>query len=555
MPRITISYRRDDSGAITGRIFDRLVGYYGRESVFRDIDNIPLGVDFRQHINSILDQSDIVLAIVGPRWIGPRRGQSRLDDAADPVRVEIEVALRKDVPLIPVLVLRAMMPQVSQLPESLKDFAYRNGIQVDTDQDFDNHITRLMRAMDQLLEVKAAGPATTLLRAGPTSEIDLSHGPAEQGEPLAAPPVADPTAVASVARSSRGGGGRALLGVVAVLTIGAAAAGWYFVMDRQKVPATKDIAPVAAAVAPPPTPVARTAPPSIDPELLFWQTISNSAAQADFEEYLRKYPEGQFAGLARNRLAALRAPPPVPTATPVPTEPVPPAAAPVVAVQPPPAAVAPSSPPEGEAAWTTEEKREVQRALRTLGDYQGDADGGFGPGTRVAIKQFQSFAGDPDTGTLTEDERKRLFDMAQHLSVLLDQPATSPQGVAASSIKGADQRFARGASAEGGKGARQDLAEAAYWYALAAADGDARAYANLGTLVARGYGTVKPDPVDAAALWQAAAARGQATAMYNLGIMYERGIGVSANRERARAWYERAAAHGHPEAQTALKRL
>ena len=182
MPRITISYRRDDSGAITGRIFDRLVGYYGRESVFRDIDNIPLGVDFRQHINSILDQSDIVLAIVGPRWIGPRRGQSRLDDAADPVRVEIEVALRKDVPLIPVLVLRAMMPQVSQLPESLKDFAYRNGIQVDTDQDFDNHITRLMRAMDQLLEVKAAGPATTLLRAGPTSEIDLSHGPAEQGE-------------------------------------------------------------------------------------------------------------------------------------------------------------------------------------------------------------------------------------------------------------------------------------------------------------------------------------------------------------------------------------
>src|SRR5271163_2713968 len=120
MPRITISYRRDDSGAITGRIFDRLVGYYGRESVFRDIDNIPLGVDFRQQINSILDQSDIVLAIVGPQWIGPRRGKSRLDNVADPVRLEIEAVLRRDVPLIPVLVARAPMPRADELPEGVR---------------------------------------------------------------------------------------------------------------------------------------------------------------------------------------------------------------------------------------------------------------------------------------------------------------------------------------------------------------------------------------------------------------------------------------------------
>src|SRR5207253_2430253 len=72
MPRITISYRRDDSGVITGRIFDRLTGHYGREAVFRDIDDIPPGVDFRKHISGILDASDIVLAIVGPRWVGPR---------------------------------------------------------------------------------------------------------------------------------------------------------------------------------------------------------------------------------------------------------------------------------------------------------------------------------------------------------------------------------------------------------------------------------------------------------------------------------------------------
>ena len=71
MPRIAISYRRDDSAAITGRIFDRLVARYGADSVFRDVDNIPIGVDFREHINGILAQTDITLVVVGKRWFGP----------------------------------------------------------------------------------------------------------------------------------------------------------------------------------------------------------------------------------------------------------------------------------------------------------------------------------------------------------------------------------------------------------------------------------------------------------------------------------------------------
>jgi hypothetical protein len=151
MPRITISYRREDSLDITGRIFDRLAAHFGRDAVFRDIDNIPPGADFRKHIDIVLEESDIILAIVGPRWIGPRAGQSRLASAADPVRLEIETALRKAKPLVPVLVSRAPMPRPEQLPESLVDFAYRNAVQVDAGQDFDVHIARLIRAMDRML--------------------------------------------------------------------------------------------------------------------------------------------------------------------------------------------------------------------------------------------------------------------------------------------------------------------------------------------------------------------------------------------------------------------
>ena len=94
MPRITISYRREDTLDITGRIFDRLERHFGREAVFRDIDSIPPGADFRRHIERVLDESDIILAIVGPRWIGPDNEHVRLASPADPVRLEIETALR-----------------------------------------------------------------------------------------------------------------------------------------------------------------------------------------------------------------------------------------------------------------------------------------------------------------------------------------------------------------------------------------------------------------------------------------------------------------------------
>jgi hypothetical protein len=98
MPRILISYRREDSDAITGRIFDRLIAHYGRGSVFRDVDNIPFGVNFRDQIRAVLEESNIVLVVVGPRWFGRRGGQSRVEDPADPVRVEVEIALRKGSP-------------------------------------------------------------------------------------------------------------------------------------------------------------------------------------------------------------------------------------------------------------------------------------------------------------------------------------------------------------------------------------------------------------------------------------------------------------------------
>jgi hypothetical protein len=111
MSKIIVSYRRSDSAAITGRIFDRLVDRYGEESVFMDIDRIPFGTDFRHHIQDALRGADVLLAVIGPTWLGKTAdGRTRIQDEADPVRVEIDAALKQGLAVIPVLVDNATMP-------------------------------------------------------------------------------------------------------------------------------------------------------------------------------------------------------------------------------------------------------------------------------------------------------------------------------------------------------------------------------------------------------------------------------------------------------------
>jgi peptidoglycan hydrolase-like protein with peptidoglycan-binding domain len=315
-------------------------------------------------------------------------------------------------------------------------------------------------------------------------------------------------------------------------------------------------------------PVTVNVAPSSSPErdIIFWESIKSSKDPADFRDFLSNYPKSDFASLAQRRLGALsqpqpapepRAQAPAPTSAPPAAAPPPPVAGapkaeekpPVVAMVAPPAAPAPA---EGEAAWSVDDRREVQQALKALGHFRGQPDGEFGPPTRAAIAQFQSFSGAAGTGVLTEPQRRALLDESVKLATLLAEPAAaSPSGMSPASVRSGAQRLTRAASVE----KAGNVHEAAYWYRLAADDGEAKAYTNLGTLMVRGQATGKLDRAAARLLWLAAAARAEPVAMFNLGAMYENGIGVAADKAVARAWYERAAAKGHPQARDALKRL
>jgi hypothetical protein len=158
MANIMISYRRSDSAAIAGRIRDRLAEYYGADAIFMDIDSIPFGMDFRQQIQEVVTKNHIMLVLIGPKWMGAKKGgMSRISDGKDPIRIEIETALKEQMPLIPILVGGGSMPKSSALPESLQKLCFLNAAEVDDGRDFHQHLDRLIRAMDRLLTESKLG--------------------------------------------------------------------------------------------------------------------------------------------------------------------------------------------------------------------------------------------------------------------------------------------------------------------------------------------------------------------------------------------------------------
>ena len=153
MAQIFISYRRHDSGYLAGDLSDKLQEHFGPNSVFFDVDNIPLGVDFREYIGNAVGQCDVLLAIIGNEWMGTNsQGKRRIDDPADYVRVEIESALKRNIPVIPVLVEEATMPSPADLPSAIESIAFRNAAEIRAGRDRRQHIEQLIHGLETIIK-------------------------------------------------------------------------------------------------------------------------------------------------------------------------------------------------------------------------------------------------------------------------------------------------------------------------------------------------------------------------------------------------------------------
>jgi formylglycine-generating enzyme required for sulfatase activity len=192
LSKIFICYRREDSAHAALAIYMRLEQHFGREHLFMDVDDIPLGVDFRDWLDRQIRQCDLVLVVMGRHWLTAEdaNGQRRLDAPRDFVRTEIEIALERNIPLIPVLLDDAQMPDEAALPASIAPLAYRNAATVHAaGRHFRGHMEHLIRGIEwQLAQPPESAPETETEQQSIAPDIHFisieggaDGAPAEQG--------------------------------------------------------------------------------------------------------------------------------------------------------------------------------------------------------------------------------------------------------------------------------------------------------------------------------------------------------------------------------------
>jgi len=228
MRAIFISYRRDDTEGHAGRLFEDLCDRFGKDAVFMDVTGIEPGRDFRRAIEQQVASCGVLLAIIGKNWltVADAKGKRRLDDPFDFVRLETAGALKRDIPVIPVLVHQAEMPRAEDLPEDLKDLAYRNGVEL-------NHARW---ASDVQLLISALMPHVDIAPAVPVPT------------PPPAPALARPVASGTVAERRSPAWLIAPLGVIAAG--GIAYVAWDRLSSSSPSPLPSPDVPVVAASAP-----------------------------------------------------------------------------------------------------------------------------------------------------------------------------------------------------------------------------------------------------------------------------------------------------------------
>jgi hypothetical protein len=234
---IFISYRRDDTEGEAGRLFDDLVRAYGDNSVFMDVAGINPGIDFRKAIDDNVASCGVLLAMIGPTWttIKSSSGDRRLDDANDFVRLEIASALARDVAVIPVLVHSARMPTPAELPDNLKELAYRNSVEI-THARWNSDVELLTKALGQYV---ASSASTDTEPVHATVSVQL-------------PPPRSPDPHRSAAKSSKM---PLIVGIAVALVLVIAGVG-YFDVHKSGGTAANPAAPPVTPVTTPATPPA-----------------------------------------------------------------------------------------------------------------------------------------------------------------------------------------------------------------------------------------------------------------------------------------------------------
>jgi hypothetical protein len=193
MAGIFISYRRDDSAGHAGRLFDDLRDRFGSDRLVMDIDTIEPGVDFVEFIQNAVAAAEVLLVVIGKRWLTSTdaRRRRRLNDPMDFVRLEIETALERNVRVIPVLVQGATMPREEALPDSLRKLSRRQAHEL-SDARWKYDVDCLIEILERIVGTSGASASRPTRPADGAGE---RSSPASPDAPLSAAPGPDAPSV------------------------------------------------------------------------------------------------------------------------------------------------------------------------------------------------------------------------------------------------------------------------------------------------------------------------------------------------------------------------
>jgi TPR repeat protein len=523
--KIFISYRRDDASYPAGRLYDRISAVFPQSQIFMDVDNLDPGVDFVEAIEASVSSCDVLIAVIGKRWLvsSDEEGRRRLDNPDDFVRLEIATALKRNIRVIPVLVDGALVPRSTELPDDLKPLVRRNALEVSHERfRFDS------------------GRLTDAIKRG-FEQAEAEQRQREQKERLEAEQAEKERLEAEQREKER---------------LEAQGREAYERLEAERYEHQEKERLKAEPQAPPPSSVAPSTPPAkseatepsveipkvvypLPPKPVEQGREEPTASSSDVSK--RKSPSKQviaflaiaavlvIGGLNYFAIRPSQSPPPVaaatapveekaPTTSEVAVQPSAQPTAPVAAALPSPTVI--SAAPVEQKAPTTPEMAVQPSAQPTA------------PVTHVT----------PTPATIAtpsaQEQAQRYLDMKDFAKALphLQKAADAGDPIAMNNL---------GLLYENGQGIAQDYGKAREWYQKAADAGNADAMVGLGVLYQSGQG-VAQDYVEAREWYQKAADAGNAHGMNKLGLLYENGQGVTQDYGKAREWYQKAADVGDP---------
>jgi hypothetical protein len=179
---IFMSYRRDDTRHVAGRLADDLAPHFGAGNISRDIEAIDPGVDFVLALEQALKSCVVMLVLIGPQWIDARaQGHRRLDSQVDWIRTEIAEALRRGIRVIPMLVEGAALPAEESLPVDLRALIRRQALEL-SDSRWRGDVQRLVEVLAKVpglrrLKMSEAAGATAFAKgSGATQPPQAGKG-------------------------------------------------------------------------------------------------------------------------------------------------------------------------------------------------------------------------------------------------------------------------------------------------------------------------------------------------------------------------------------------